>query len=72
MLDLGDDYEPVEFLSEEDRDLRHLSDEEFWAWWQTWFEQAQASNDQDAHHYSHGVFMTDPGNDYLADADPTT
>jgi hypothetical protein len=45
-----------EFLSEEDLDLRNLSDEEFFAWWDWWLEQAQATNDLDADTYSHGVF----------------
>jgi hypothetical protein len=45
-----------EFLSEEDLDLRNLSDEELYACWNQWLEQAQATNDQDADTYSHGVF----------------
>lgn len=49
------------FLSEEDRDLASLSDEEFWAWWAVWFRAAQASNDDDAHCYSHGVLAVEPG-----------
>jgi len=50
-----------EFLSEEDLDLSKLSMAEFLAWWDLWLLQAQASNDLDAHLYSHGVFMTEPG-----------
>ena len=46
-----------EFLSDEDLDLRNLSEEELQAWWALWFEQAQASNDLDRDTYSHGVFM---------------
>ena len=46
-----------EFLSEEDLDLVNLSEEEFMAWWDLWLEQAQASNEDDADTYSHGVFM---------------
>jgi hypothetical protein len=51
-----------EFLSEEDLDLRNLSDEELVAYWNLWLEQAQATNDLDEHTYSHGVFtlQTDP------------
>lgn len=49
-----------EFLSEEDLDLRNLSEEELLAWWQFWIEQSQSTNDWDAHLYSHGVFRSDP------------
>jgi hypothetical protein len=49
-----------EFLSEEDLDLRNLSWEELLAWWDLWLAQAQATNDLDAHLYSHGVFRQDP------------
>ena len=50
-----------EFLSPEDLDLRELSKEELYAWWDLWLRQAQASNDRDEHLYSHGVFMLEPG-----------
>ena len=50
-----------EFLSEEDLDLRNLGEEELLAWWALWLEQAQATNDLDAHLYSHGVFTVEPG-----------
>jgi hypothetical protein len=49
-----------EFLSEEDLDLRNLSDEELVAYWNLWLEQAQATNELDAHLYSHGVFEREP------------
>ena len=49
-----------EFLSEEDLDLRKLSDDELVATWNLWLEQAQATNDLDAHLYSHGVFEREP------------
>jgi hypothetical protein len=52
-----------EFLSEEDLDLRNLSDEELVAYWNLWLEQAQATNELDAHLYSHGVFEREPGPD---------
>ena len=37
-----------EFLSEEDLDLRNMSEEELDAYWTAWLEQAQATNDRDA------------------------
>ena len=46
-----------EFLSEEDLDLRNLSEEELNAYWLLWLQQAQASNDLDRDRYSHGVFV---------------
>ena len=55
-----------EFLSEEDLDLSALSMKELLAWWDLWLLQAQASNDLDAHLYTHGVFITEPG----AETDP--
>ena len=39
-----------EFLSEEDLDLRDLSEAELIAYWNLWLEQAQASNDLDEKH----------------------
>jgi hypothetical protein len=49
-----------EFLSEEDLDLRNLTEEELHAHWQLWLEQAQATNDCDRYTYSHGVFLEEP------------
>lgn len=49
-----------EFLSEEDLDLKNLSEEELIAYWNLWLAQAQASNDLDEALYSHGVFERDP------------
>jgi hypothetical protein len=49
-----------EFLSEEDLDLANLTDAELDAYWDLWLHQAQASNDLDAHLYSHGVFIEEP------------
>lgn len=49
-----------EFLSEEDLDLRNLSQEELIAYWNLWLHQAQATNDLDEDLYSHGVFERDP------------
>jgi hypothetical protein len=49
-----------EFLSEEDLDLRNLTEAELQAWWLQWLWMAQATNDLDAGAYSHGVFDWDP------------
>jgi hypothetical protein len=49
-----------EFLSDEDLDLRNLTDEELFAYWNLWLEQAQATNSMDEHLYSHGVFTVEP------------
>jgi hypothetical protein len=49
-----------EFLGEEDLDLKNLSEEEFYAYWNARLEQAQATNDADVHFYSHGVFECEP------------
>lgn len=49
-----------EFLSEEDLDLRNLTQEELVAYWNQWLEQAQATNEIDADTYSHGVFECEP------------
>lgn len=48
------------FLSDEDLDLRTLSEEELVAYWNLWLRQAQASNDLDEATYEHGVFERDP------------
>jgi hypothetical protein len=44
------------FLSEEDLDLRNLTEQELVAWWNLWLKQAQATNPEDRDAYSHGVF----------------
>lgn len=49
-----------EFLSEEDLDLRNLSEEELIAYWNLWLQQAQMTNELDDNTYSHGVFETVP------------
>jgi len=49
-----------EFLSPEDLDLRNLTEEELFAYWDLWLVQAQKTNDQDARTYSHGVFQVEP------------
>ena len=55
-----DDSTHDAFLSEEDLDLRNLTNEELIAYWNLWLEQAQATNDLDEHTYSHGVFTVEP------------
>jgi hypothetical protein len=52
-----------EFLSEEDLDLRSLTDEELEAVWTAWLYQAQMTNDADRCTYSHGVFTHEPARD---------
>ena len=47
-----------EFLSEEDLDLRNLSERELFAYWDLWLKQAQVTNAIDKDIYSHGVFST--------------
>jgi hypothetical protein len=53
------DFDDV-FLSENDLDLRSLSDEELIAYWNLWLRQAQAGNELDEATYGHGVFERDP------------
>ena len=53
MMELRD-----EFLSDEDLDLRNLSEEEWLGWWDQWLRQAQATNAADEGTYTHGVFVT--------------
>ena len=48
------------FLSDEDFDLRNLSEAELLAYWNAWLHQAQSTNDRDARLYSHGVFRLEP------------
>ncbi len=49
------------FLSDEDLDLANLTWEELVAWWDLWLRQAQSTNAEDEHLYSHGVFRVEPG-----------
>ena len=46
-------------LSEDDLDLRTLSDEELAMAWDLWFDLAQVTNDPDPA-YAHGVFQLVP------------
>ncbi len=48
------------FLSEEDLDIKNLTDAELEAVWTAWLEQAQATNEWDRDSYSHGVFLREP------------
>ncbi len=48
------------FLSEEDLDLRNLTWAELIEVWNAWLLQASATDEVDAHLYSHGVFSTEP------------
>lgn len=59
-----------EFLSEEDLDLRNLSEQELYEYWNLWLEQAQATNEMDRYSYSHGVFTVEP-HDNAADRTET-
>ena len=52
-----------EFLSEEDLDLRTMTEAELFAYWDMWLRQAQATNELDRHAYSHGVFTSAPAAD---------
>ena len=47
----------MQMLSDDDRDLQGLSDEELALAWDLWFDLAQATNDDDPP-YTHGVFQT--------------
>jgi len=43
--------------------LQSLTDEELDAVWTAWLYQAQSTNDEDRHAYSHGVFTHEPVTD---------
>lgn len=49
-----------EFLSSEDLDLKNMTPAERDAAWEAWLRQAQSTNQQDQHLYSHGVFISEP------------
>jgi hypothetical protein len=49
-----------EFLSDEDLDLRTMTEAELSAYWDMWLRQAQATNDLDRRTYAHGVFTSAP------------
>ena len=58
----------MEMLSDDDLNLRDLTDEELERAWDLWFELAQATNDWDPP-YSHGVFVEPAGRDAAAPND---
>jgi hypothetical protein len=47
----------MQMLSEDDRNLREMTDEELALAWDLWFDLAQTTNDSDPP-YTHGVFVT--------------
>lgn len=49
------------FLSDEDLDLQELTPAELVAVYQAWLVAAAATDEDDAHLYSHGVFLVEPG-----------
>ncbi len=49
-----------QFLSEEDLDLKSLSEDDLERTWNDWLVQAQGTNDRDSREYSHGVFTHEP------------
>ncbi len=53
------------FLSEEDLDLRNLTMEELEAVCEAWLLAASATDEDDQHLYSHGVFLVEPGHKHL-------
>lgn len=53
------------FLSDEDLDLRSLSDDEFDRLSALAFRAAQATNDRDAAIYRHGCTAVEPGHEHL-------
>lgn len=46
-----------EFLSEEDLSIADMSEKELEAYWNSWLELAQSTNEEDENSYSHGVFV---------------
>ncbi len=48
-----------QFLSEEDLDVGNLPWPERILAWNSWLSRMQATNDEDAEDYSHGVFRSD-------------
>ena len=56
-------------LSEDDLNLRDMSDEELDAAWDLWFDLAQTTNDSDPP-YTHGVFVHEPCGHAVASPQP--
>ncbi len=59
----------MQMLSEDDVNLRELSDEELDRAWDLWFDLAQATNDWDPP-YTHGVFVNLATGSLPADGKP--
>ena len=60
----------MKMLSDDDLDLKGMSDEELAAAWDLWFDLAQSTNDADPP-YTHGVFVNLGWEDVaLADEEP--
>lgn len=59
----------MQMLSDDDVNLRELSDEELDLAWDLWFDLAQTTNDWDPP-YSHGVFVKSGGESSGLDATP--
>ncbi len=60
----------MKMLSDDDLNLRNMSDEELAAAWDLWFDLAQSTNDADPP-YTHGVFVNLGWEDVaLADEEP--
>ena len=59
----------MQMLSEDDVNLRELSDEELDLAWDLWFDLAQTTNDRDPP-YSHGVFVNLVADPRAVDATP--
>lgn len=45
------------FLSEEDLDLRNMTEDEVWRAYSFWLKNMQVTNERDKYLYSHGVFQ---------------
>jgi hypothetical protein len=59
----------MQMLSEDDVNLRELSDEQLDLAWDLWFDLAQSTNDWDPP-YSHGVFVNFEGAKVVATRSP--
>ena len=60
----------MSMLSDDDLDIRNLSDEELALAWDLWFDLAQATNPFDPP-YSHGVFVSLPLKRWTTSVHPT-
>ncbi len=60
----------MEMLSEDDLNLKDMTDEELGKAWDLWFDLAQATNDHDPP-YTHGVFVNLTWEDVRGETDET-